>query len=105
MLNSVKQQIKEFEKLRNLQQYVDPSAQHQMANFNQIQSELCNETARTVQSLRYDLNLLQNRNFATSCTDEISLLTQIAKSEFQVEPTDFPQELPGNEMARFKSTI
>ena len=48
---------------------------------------------------------MKNRNFATSCTDEISLLTQIAKTEFQVEPTDDNEELPGNEMARFKTTI
>jgi len=33
------------------------------------------------------------------------LLTQIAKMEFQMEPTDIPEELPGNEMARFKTTI
>ena len=50
--------------------------------------------------------LLENRNFATSCSDEISLLTQIAKTEFQVEPEENPQEIPGgNQYARFKTTM
>jgi len=25
--------------------------------------------------------------------------------EFQMEPTDVPEEIPGNDMARFRSTI
>jgi len=105
MINTVQQQIKEIEKLRSLQQNIDPSAQQQMAYFTKLQTQLKDETTRTVQSLGYNLNLLQNRNFATSCTDEISLLTQIAKMEFQCEPTDLSEELCGNEDARFKTSI
>ncbi len=76
-----------------------------MVSLNQMQIQLKELTASTVQRLGYNENLLQNRNFTTSCTDEISLLTQIAKMEFQMEPTDATEELPGNEMARFKTTI
>ena len=37
----VQQQIKEIEKLRSLQQNIDPTAQQQLASLNQMQSELC----------------------------------------------------------------
>ena len=71
-----------------------------------MQNELKHLTQQTVHNLGYHKDLLENRNFATSCSDEISLLTQIAKTEFQVEPeTGQPEELSGNEMARFKTTI
>ena len=51
-----------------------------------MQNELKHLTQQTVHDLGYHKDLLENRNFATSCSDEISLLTQIAKTEFQVEP-------------------
>ena len=71
-----------------------------------MQNELKEFTKHTVESLGYQKDILENRHFATSCSDEISLLTQIAKTEFQVEPeTGTPEELFGNEMARFKTTI
>jgi len=40
MINSVQQQIKEIEKLRDLQQNIDPLAQQQQALFNQRQRAL-----------------------------------------------------------------
>ena len=41
MINTVQQQIKEIEKLRSLQQNIDPTAQQQLASLNQMQHELC----------------------------------------------------------------
>ena len=47
----------------------------------------------------------ENRNFVTGCDDEISLLTQIAKSNFQMEPTAEYEQLPNNDLARFRATM
>ena len=50
MINTVQQQIKEIEKLRSLQQNIDPTAQQQLASLNQMQHELCQLTHNTVKS-------------------------------------------------------
>ena len=82
MLNRVKQQVKELDQFRAMQGEIDPTVQQQEAAFNQIQHELKEMTRQRIQELGYQKDCLQNRHFATNCTDEISLLTQIAKMEF-----------------------
>ena len=48
MINTVQQQIKEIEKLRSLQQNIDPTAQQQLASLNHMQNELYQLTKLTV---------------------------------------------------------
>ena len=92
LINSVQAQIKEHEKLRLLRQEIDPNIQQLMARCNELQAELKEQTRKVVQESNDFRDLLQSRNLVTACSDEISLLTQIAKQEFQVEPSEEYEE-------------
>lgn len=83
-LHVFKQEIKEFETLKQLQEAIDPMVQEQMKDYERLQEEMLNKT-KQVLAMMPERSLqpqYTNRNLALSSSNEIDLFTKLANTEF-----------------------